>query len=443
MPDPVFSLSSARTVVPWSLFIHCQTGSGVEVMLSSQLEHSNPHFGNNIEKIQRQMANIIRYWILMQLKLIQAFDRYSLCETFLLSVSSFLSLEVGCNEILSDDNMKYIQFVFRVDGLPTKFCNRSNHFKCAVVLLLFAAITRLGSFNLTSIDMNQYRYRLGDYNNYNHVSSLTSSSSSNKKKEKQPTSSSFYYSEQDLDYSLWLIDQRNRSVHHLPYLPDNENNQDGKEQKSVIVSEIYYRAMQGLGHQLLRLSSAYHLASVYKIPKIQITHNPYCGGTIYTIYDYLIGEGPVFVDIPPGQGNNVFLPNNRTFLDSLLLDGHPQKGWPKLRPLTNLRTTITGDNDNNREGKVLFLNNEVMAYGHPSGLWSHRQVIHELLANNFYNKQITDYQLYHQLMTLFETNHKQEISNIVNQTLFEHHTVFGLHIRSKFTKFVVGRCFVG
>jgi len=61
---------------------------------------------------------------------------------------------------------------------------------------------------------------------------------------------------------------------------------------------LYYRTMAGIGHQFMRIAAAYHLANIYKIPRLHLTANPMCGGSIFTTYNYLIGEGPIIVDRP-------------------------------------------------------------------------------------------------------------------------------------------------
>jgi hypothetical protein len=74
------------------------------------------------------------------------------------------------------------------------------------------------------------------------------------------------------EYLKWLQEARHRSL-----------NLSSTEEPI----RIMYRAMNGLGHQLTRLSAAYHFAMLYQIPRVWPTHNPYCGGnsTIFTIYD--------------------------------------------------------------------------------------------------------------------------------------------------------------
>jgi hypothetical protein len=205
------------------------------------------------------------------------------------------------------------------------------------------------------------------------------------------------------EYLEWLLVERKKSLNLT------------EEEQPLIV---HYRAMAGLGHQLLRMSSAYHLAMLYKIPRIWPTENPVCGGTIFTIFSYLIGEGQIIVDVPFLKPNNLFeqpipFPKsfpNLTFANQAHLS--PDKRQALIRKIS--------------------MNNEVAGYGHPAnpqGIWD-RYGLELILQNQFYSKDLTDYQLYHQLMLLFEHKHKKRIQTVMNHTRFNEHTVFALHIRT-------------
>ena len=184
---------------------------------------------------------------------------------------------------------------------------------------------------------------------------------------------------------------------------------------------LMYRAMNGLGHQLVRLSSAYHLAMLYRIPRVWPTENPVCGGTIFTLFTHLIGPGQLIVDIPFFGDDNLF--RNQ----SLFPLPH---GWPDLSLVneTDFHSSRIGDSQVITLKRDVNLNNEVPGYSHSKGrLWSTEGDLYE---NNFYGKQQTDYQMYHQLMLLFEHKHKTRIEEVLKMTKFESHTVFGLHVRS-------------
>lgn len=176
---------------------------------------------------------------------------------------------------------------------------------------------------------------------------------------------------------------------------------------------LRYRAMCGLGHQLGRLSSAYHLAMLYQIPRVWPTENPVCGGTIFTIYNHLIGEGQLMVDVPFfGEDNNLF--RNRSLFSPL------PPGWPNLK-LDNNRTATSPK-------RGIDLNNEVPGYSLARYMiWPSEGYLYE---QNFYGKDQTDYQMYHQLMLLFEHKHKTRIHRVLENTRFNEHTVFGLHVRT-------------
>mmetsp|Transcript_5029 Transcript_5029/g.7298 ORF Transcript_5029/g.7298 Transcript_5029/m.7298 type:complete len:471 (+) Transcript_5029:179-1591(+) len=201
----------------------------------------------------------------------------------------------------------------------------------------------------------------------------------------------------DASYLEWLQAARNRS---LDLSVDEEPIQ------------IMYRAMNGLGHQLVRLSSAYHFAMLYQIPRIWPTHNPVCRGDngIFEIYNYLIGEGQLMVDVPFFGDKNLF--RN-----------------PKLFPRPNITL------DHQGEKRVINMINDVQGYSHAnSNLWIESKgfiwSIDYLRQSTALRKEETDYQLYHQLMLLFEHKHKARIQKVMEATRFNAHTVFGLHIRA-------------
>jgi hypothetical protein len=196
------------------------------------------------------------------------------------------------------------------------------------------------------------------------------------------------------EYLEWLLEERKKSLNLT------------EEEQPLIV---YYRAMAGLGHQLLRLSSAYHLAMLYKIPRLWPTENPVCGGTIFTIFSYLIGEGQIMVDVPFLKPNNLF-----------------EQPIPFPKRFPNLTFANEADLAPDKRQALIRranMNNEVAGY-------SNRFSLELILQNQLYSKDLTDYQLYHQLMLLFEHKHKERIQTVMNHTRFNEHTVFALHIRT-------------
>merc|ERR1712176_393622 len=50
--------------------------------------------------------------------------------------------------------------------------------------------------------------------------------------------------------------------------------------------------------------------------------------------------------------------------------------------------------------------------------------------HGLYGKIETDFYFYKELMTLFEVQHHERIQDILDETLFDKHTVFGLHVRA-------------
>jgi len=213
------------------------------------------------------------------------------------------------------------------------------------------------------------------------------------------------YTEQQL---RWIQEQRkfalNLTVHEEPM-------------------KLHYRAMAGIGHQFVRIAAVYHLATLYKIPRIYLTANQLDGGDIFTIYNYIIGEGPILVDLPFskfGQGIKMKMG---------LPIGFPDLTWTK--------TSSNSDGNGTAEDPILISNqpakidvhikNNVPGYGNP------RQHTHTYLKKKYdlnYGKDVTDYHLYKQLMALFYQKHKSRIQQVTNATRFYDHTVFALHVRT-------------
>ena len=207
----------------------------------------------------------------------------------------------------------------------------------------------------------------------------------------------------------------NHNFHDDEYLNwlDNE-----RMRKIPLPITIYYRCQSGLGHQLTRLAAAYHLALLYKIPRIFPTSNPMCGDNIFTIHNYLLGPyntsreivAPLLVDVPYSD-NNIFLKNSTLFR------------LPAKFP--NLTITVpTVESQALRSG--VNLNNEVEGYQH----FFYRAQYDRIIQNEFWGKDKSDYQLYSQFMGIFSRQHSDRVKMIMEETQFQQHTVFGLHIRA-------------
>eukprot|EP00980_Cylindrotheca_fusiformis_P016816 scaffold5072_cov72-Cylindrotheca_fusiformis.AAC.3 len=195
-------------------------------------------------------------------------------------------------------------------------------------------------------------------------------------------------------YLEWLLEARKKSM-----------NLTVDEQPLLVL----HRGMAGMGHQLIRLSSVYHLAMLYKIPRIWPTQNPTCGGTIFSIHEYLLGEGQIMVDLPFLGTNNLY-EHTLPFPDS----------FPTLTYIDEARLLPTQREKLTRHTSLI---NEIPGYRRFGNLtW--------LLQKRLYAKDLTDYQLYHQVMLLFEHKHKSRIRYVMNQTRFQDHTVIALHIRT-------------
>eukprot|EP00956_Cyclotella_meneghiniana_P018276 scaffold30310_cov50-Cyclotella_meneghiniana.AAC.4 len=183
---------------------------------------------------------------------------------------------------------------------------------------------------------------------------------------------------------------------------------------------MYYRCQSGLGHQLARLSAAYHLAMLYKIPRIFPTSNPVCGGNIFTIHNFLLGPyntssetvAPLLVDVPYNEDSNLFRKNRTLF--------RLPTNFPNLT-----LTTVPNVESQSLRLDVNF-NNEVAGY---TSLVYNPQYDH-LIQNEFWGKDKSDYQLYSQFMDMFSQTHADQIKMVMEKIKFQQHTVFGLHIRA-------------
>ncbi len=198
------------------------------------------------------------------------------------------------------------------------------------------------------------------------------------------------------EYSEWLHNKN----HSLPYYYAT------KTQPPLY---LHYYGFAGLGHQLLRMSAAYHLAALYGIPYLHPALSIRCGTKQKgDVYDHLLGEGRLL----PVVSNTNHLQFHHKHGNLLL----PQ-GWPELEQVD--------DHNWVKRGKApVVIKNEAPGYVRSE------KALKNLMQNNLYGKLETDFQLYKQLMTLFERRHHDRIEGIRKETMFDDHTVFGLHVRS-------------
>lgn len=202
---------------------------------------------------------------------------------------------------------------------------------------------------------------------------------------------------QDAKYLNWLDNERMKAI-PLPVT-------------------MYYRCQSGLGHQLTRLAAAYHLALLYKIPRIFPTSNPVCGDNIFTIHNFLLGPyntssemvSPLLVDVPYSD-------------DSIVPKNHTLFRLPSKFPNLTIDPTV----ENEALRSHVNLNNEVEGYKHyffkSQYLW--------IIQNEFWGKDKSDYQMYSQFMDIFSRQHSDRVKLVMEETKFQQHTVFGLHIRA-------------
>ena len=176
------------------------------------------------------------------------------------------------------------------------------------------------------------------------------------------------------------------------------------------------RCTNGLGHQLTRLSAAYHLAMLYKIPRIYPSSNPLCGGNIFSIHNSLLG--PYEIDSEMGAPLLVDLP----FSDENIFRNHTLFKLPTSFP--NL--TVVPPVGKQVLRQTVDITNEVVGYANLFTTTS----LDGIIENEYWGKDRSDYQMYSQFMDLFRRTHSDRIKMVMQQTNFQHHTVFGLHIRA-------------
>lgn len=203
----------------------------------------------------------------------------------------------------------------------------------------------------------------------------------------------------DQKYLNWLHDEQFRDI-EFPF-------------------NLLYRCQSGIGHQLLRLAAAYHLAMLYKIPRIYPTSNPMCSGNIFTIHNYLLGPyhinstlvAPLLVDVPYDGRYNIY--KNRSLFQ--LPKHFPNLTYVPTQEQSNTTTSTSISINNNLPGYQLFFDKRYAAY---------------IVKNNYWGKDESDYQMYSQFMDLFSQQHSSRIKMAMRQINFEQHTVFGLHVRA-------------
>lgn len=208
----------------------------------------------------------------------------------------------------------------------------------------------------------------------------------------------------DDGYLKWLLGEQNRSV--------------------ALQLQVHHRGQSGLGHQLQRLSCVYHLAMLYKIPRVWLDSNPVCGGRshVYSIHNFLLGPhdvdtlaaSPLLVDVPysyTGRAKNMYE-------DPALVR------LPAFFPnLTFVNETAPFENAFKR---YVSINNDVRGYHNMHD----ESQLEEMIQHDFWGKDASDYQMYDQMMVLFGRRHAERVRALAERVQWHRHTVFGLHIRT-------------
>ena len=227
------------------------------------------------------------------------------------------------------------------------------------------------------------------------------------------------YYEYEYEYMTEYTEQQLRWIQEQRTLALNSNsNLTVQQQQQQKPMKLFYRTQAGLGHQFVRIAAVYHIATLYKIPRIYLTANPACGGDIFTIYNYLIGEGPILVNMDTDMDINTDMNINTDMETKMGLPLTLPSEYPNLTWTTNVGTNSNGN---------VYINNDVPGYTQPKYRMS---TYLKTRYDTNYGKNVTDYQVYKQLMALFYHKHKDRIQQVTNATRFYDHTVFALHVRT-------------
>jgi hypothetical protein len=169
---------------------------------------------------------------------------------------------------------------------------------------------------------------------------------------------------------------------------------------------IRYVGVAGLGHRLIRMSCAYHLAKVLKIPSFDVFWKGNCPRRYRSkpnILQLLFGDEAL--SIPRLDEKTLF---------------------PFLEHETSASLTdfLFGPTEGKNSTKIqqLKLVNDVQGY-------SHMYESHDFKGLNppFFGKTVTDYEFYSQLIQKFQF--REEVDNIM-ASYSTTHTVIGIHIRA-------------
>jgi hypothetical protein len=182
-------------------------------------------------------------------------------------------------------------------------------------------------------------------------------------------------------------------------------------QQYVPPLDMRYVGVAGLGHRLMRMSSAYHLARALQVPSLDVFWRGYCPKRYRSkpnVFHLLFGEDPFTIPSSSSNENHLFPFVNHDTAASLLDFVHGARNSSAHSNLTK-----------NSQLKII---NEVEGYTH---IYESKDI--EGLEPPFYGKLITDYEFYSRLIERykFRTKVDELLAPYTNK-----HTIIGIHIRA-------------
>lgn len=207
--------------------------------------------------------------------------------------------------------------------------------------------------------------------------------------------------------SQWLLPSHQFNKEGIVKRLDNFQ-KSGKEDRARRTSPLDFRyvGVAGLGHRLIRMSSAYHLASALRVPSMDVVWRGYCpkqARSMPNIFHLLFGNEPFAISSSNSALADAIFPFVNHGSASSLLD------YVHSAP-------------NSTKNNQLKLINEVEGYTH---MYEAEDI--KGLKPPFYGKIATDFEFYSRLMDRYthRTNVDQMLAPYANK-----HTIIGIHIRA-------------
>eukprot|EP00977_Amphora_coffeiformis_P009982 scaffold2335_cov175-Amphora_coffeaeformis.AAC.9 len=168
---------------------------------------------------------------------------------------------------------------------------------------------------------------------------------------------------------------------------------------STEVFRLAYNGFAGLGHRLMRMAAAYHLAKTLNLTQFTASWGSECGRNN-------VGDPDIFHHLF-GRQDMTVIPSNEHLFSWL----NTSRGVPLFYP-------------NDTRKRYLLIGNEVPGYSHHLAMkW-----LKILTKNGFHGKQESDIEFYTQLQKRFRF--KNKAMSFMKNHSFWNHTMIGLHVRA-------------